>query len=243
MSLLRAQGVMKKFGGLQALAGVDFSVGEEEVIGLVGPNGAGKSTMFNVLTRFIAHDSGTITFNGTDISKLRPEQIVAQGMARTFQHIRIFQNLTVTENVIVGLRFNGRSRRDIVEEATALVDFVGLSRMADSLGERLSYGQQKLVSIARALATHPKLLMLDEPLSGLSHAVVAEMIEMIRRIRQQKKAVLIIDHNMEAIAQLSDRVVVMGAGRVVFDGTPTAMLQSETVISAYIGRPIERNGI
>ncbi len=241
MSLLVANGVTKQFDGLHALAGVDFTVGSEEVVGLVGPNGAGKTTLFNVLTRFLEHDGGTISFDGKETSKMRPEQLVGRGIARTFQHIRIFHNLTVAENVIVGPSFAGRRRADVVDEAISLVEFVGLGHMANALGERLSYGQQKLVSIARALATRPRLLMLDEPLSGLSHAVVAEMMDMIRKIRQQKKAVLIIDHNMEAITALADRVVVMGAGKVVFDGTPAAMLQSELVISAYMGRPIEKD--
>jgi branched-chain amino acid transport system ATP-binding protein len=251
--VLEARKVTKVFGGLTAVNGVDLDVLDGEIVGLIGPNGAGKTTFFNCLTGMEVPTSGTIAYRGRPLSG-KPHEVTAAGLARTFQNIRLFPNMTAVENVLVGrhcrtkeglLSAIGRGRgfkreeRESEERARELLAFVGLTRVADSLARNLPYGDQRRLEIARALATEPGLLLLDEPTAGMNPQETAAAMQLVRRIRDQGLAVVVIEHDMKFIFNLCDRVAVLVQGAKLVEGTPSEVQSDPRVVEAYLGAPVE----
>ena len=248
-AVLVAEDVTMRFGGLVAVDSVDLRVNQGEIVGLIGPNGAGKTTFFNCLTGLYLPTSGRVVFNGAVLPP-KPRKVVIAGMARTFQNIRLFANMTALENVMVGryCRTNTGPFTSIIrgpkfhrdEKATAaraqeLLDFVGLGNTADNLARHLSYGDQRRLEIARALATDPKLVLLDEPTAGMNPQETKQAEELIFKIRDQGLAVVVIEHDMRFIFNLCDRVLCLVQGRALIEGTPSEVQSDPRVIEAYIG--------
>jgi branched-chain amino acid transport system ATP-binding protein len=237
-TLLTVERVSKHFGGLVAVRDVDLSVGEGEILGLIGPNGSGKTTLFNVITGIYRPDAGGIRLSGRDIAGLQPAQLCKLGIARTFQHVRPFQNLTVLDNVAVG-RIYGReavrSRAQAEEEARELLEMVGLTdRHTERAGSLTLLGRKRL-ELARALATRPRLLLLDELLAGLNASEVVAALDLIRRIRAGGVTIIMVEHLVKALFGISDRVIVLNAGEKIADGPPETVMADEGVIAAYLG--------
>jgi branched-chain amino acid transport system ATP-binding protein len=248
--LLKVEHVTMQFGGLRALGDVNFEISEGEIFGLIGPNGAGKTTLFNCVTGVYSPTEGQVAFTGQSITGKRPDQIVAIGICRTFQQIRLFPNMTALENVIVGadarhktsifgaiLRSPRRKReeQDAEESAMLLLDFCGIRRYANDLGRNLSYGDQRRLEIARALATKPKLVLLDEPAAGMNPVEKNGLRDLVRKIRDEGTTVLLIEHDMKVVMGLSDRVAVLDHGEVIAEGEPEAVQSDAKVIEAYLG--------
>lgn len=250
--LLRADNVTVHFGGLLALETVNFQVRQGEILGLIGPNGAGKTTCFNVLTGVCRLDGGAIYLDGRIIQGVDRHDITRLGIARTFQNIRLFKEMTVLENVAVGtdarhytsvpgaLIRSARHRseeRDALERGMAMLEFVGIDSRAGHAARKLSYGDQRRLEIARALATQPKLLCLDEPAAGFNPNEKADLMELIRKIRDSGTTVLLIEHDMRVVMGVADRIVVLKSGRKIADDLPSAVRENPEVIAAYLGAP------
>lgn len=259
MALLSIHGLYKAFGGVQALNNVDFHIDEGEVVSVIGPNGAGKTSFFNVISGLFSPDEGSIIFDGDDVTHHAPNEITRRGIARTFQNVRLFPNMTVLENVMVGQHcrtksgvlsavFNTRSQRAeekmIEEKAKSTLEFFG-TRLAgyrhDQPAFALSYANRRRLEIARALATEPRLLLLDEPTAGMNPRETIELTELIGRMPEAKDVtVVVISHEMNVVEDVSDRVVVLDHGEQIAEGTYDEVSTNPDVIEAYLGRPAEK---
>ncbi len=238
MVILEGKGLTKYFRGLSALQQVDFSVEEGSITGLIGPNGAGKTTLFNVISGVLSPNHGTTTFEGTDITYLRADLICHLGISRTYQLIRPFLGLSVLKNVLVGVYYGRNeniSSKRAEEEAHSILEFMDLSSKAKYHADQLNTGERKRLEIARALGTRPKVVLLDEVISGLNPAETSVIMKKIETIREQGVTVLMIEHVMKAVMGLSDRVIVLNHGEKIAEGTPQEVSTDSRVIKAYIG--------
>ncbi len=249
-NLLQVSKLRKEFGGVVALHNVSFEVMRGEVFAIIGPNGAGKTTLFNLISGALPATAGDVYFKGRRLNLLSPHQIAAQGIARTFQTVQTFSQLTVLENVMVGRHLKlsyslwhaalrlPRARAEeqrVRADALAYLEMVGLSERADEAAAALSFGQQRILEVARALALEPELILLDEPGAGLTQNEVAELDRLIQRLRERGITILLVEHNMELVMGIADRVIVLDYGRKIAEGTPLQVQHNEQVIAAYLG--------
>lgn len=249
--ILKIDNVTKNFGGVTAIKETSFSVAPKEIFGLIGPNGAGKTTMFNIITGNYTPSSGQVIFRNEAINGLTPHHIVRKGIARTFQNIRLFSSMSVLDNVLIGFDFQARygfvesilrfprfisEERRIKERSMEILDYFGMSSFAHEKAVDLSYGQQRKVEIARALATNPELLLLDEPAAGMNPSETEELGDIIKKARVDfDLTVLLIEHDMKFVNQLCDKVLVLDYGKTIFEGKPADAIQDPEVIAAYLG--------
>ncbi len=238
MRILEGEGVTKYFGGLAAILNVHFHVNRGEIVGLIGPNGAGKTTLFNLISGALVPKPGVIRFKGEKITGLKPYQICRAGIGRTFQSVKVFPNISVLENVLLGSLFgasNGLSSEDAMKEAMASLEFVGLSEVKTTLAKDLTVASQKRVEVARALATRPELLLLDELIAGLNPAETSEAMELVTRIRDRGITIFMIEHVMKAIMSICDRIIVLHHGEKIAEGKPEEIAKNQSVIEVYLG--------
>jgi branched-chain amino acid transport system ATP-binding protein len=239
MRILEGEGVSKYFGGLAAISNVDFHVEQGEIVGLIGPNGAGKTTLFNLISAALNLNSGVIRFKGEKISGLKPHQICRAGVARTFQSVKVFTNMPVLGNVMLGSFFGtstGMSSADATKEAMELLAFVSLSAVSATPAKDLTLANQKRLEVARALATKPELLLLDELVAGLNATETAQAMELVTKIRDRGITILVIEHVMKAIMSICDRIMVLHHGEKIAEGTPKEITNNQTVIEVYLGK-------
>ncbi|MFA7468140.1 MAG: ABC transporter ATP-binding protein [Desulfotomaculaceae bacterium] len=238
MRILQAEGISKSFGGLAAVSHADIAVEQGEIVGLIGPNGAGKTTVFNLISGAIVPDSGVIRFKDAKINGLKPNQICKMGLARTFQSVKIFSNLTVYQNVLLGSLF-GREKNvssaEAAQEADESLEFMGLSGSRNVLAGDLTLVNQKRLEVARALATKPELLMLDEMMAGLNPTEVAQAMELVLKIKEQGITVLMIEHVMKAIMNVCNSIIVLHYGEKIAEGAPGEIVTNKQVIEIYLG--------
>jgi len=248
--LLEVEGLTRYFGGVAAVKEISFQVQESEIFALIGPNGAGKTTVFNLITGLLAPDAGSLVFEGKSLAGLKPHQIAAAGISRTFQNLQLFGGMTVLENIIAGAYLKGRTgflkslatwpgsareERKIRQEALALIDEVGLAGLADLPAAALPFGRQRLLEIARALASGPRLVLLDEPAAGLNSAETKELADYLKRLREEGKSMVLVEHDMETVMEVADRIMVLNFGEAIALGTPAEIQANPEVIKAYLG--------
>lgn len=252
--LLDVRDVAVHFSGLVAIARMNFQVPEGRIVSLIGPNGAGKTTAFNVITGFLKPTGGSVLFQGADLTRLPPDRIAGLGVVRTFQRTSVFAACTVFENVLTGLHRQGRTEtwaallrlprvrretRRLHAKVAEILEFVGLSHRADVVASGLSYGEQRLLGIAIALAADPRLLLLDEPAAGLNPSETETFMEIVRRIRDRGVTVLLVEHDMRMVMTISDLIVVLNHGRIIAEGPPEAIRKDPDVIRAYLGQGVK----
>jgi len=230
----------KDFGGIKAVNGCSLQIPKGKISGLIGPNGSGKTTTFNLLTGVIAPDSGTVIYNGEDIAGLKPYQIFAKGITRTFQITRIYREMTVFENMI-SVTYLNIPMAKVRERAEELMEFVTLTKLRDEYGGHLSYGQQKLLEFARALMTDPDLILLDEPAAGVNKTLLASLLERIHELERMGKTILIVEHDMNLIMNHCEKVFVMDYGVNIAEGVPEEIQNNEHVVEAYFGHRKDGN--
>lgn len=249
-SLLQVRSLHKNFGGVKAVSDISFDLPAGSIFSVIGPNGAGKSTLLNLISGVYQPDSGSLSFNGTALSAMPAHRRVRLGIARTFQKIRLFKQLSVLENVIAGFHVHhhipawqyvthgaafAADQRRCRERAVQLLHFVGMSGRLDVLAGSLSYGEQRMLELARALATKPQLLLIDEPAAGLNAAEVDGLLDRIRSLRNDGMTVILVEHNMDLVMNVADRIMVMDYGRRLFEGSPAEVQKNPAVIAAYLG--------
>ena len=250
MVILEVKDLSRAFGGLQAVNKVSFSVRKDTIKALIGPNGAGKTTLFNLVSGMLPPDSGSILFNSLPIQGLKSYQIATRGMARTFQHIKLFPKMSALENVMIGrhthskaefissmlnLPWTWKEEKQIREKSLEIMDFLGISALAEKDATSLAYGQQRTVELARALACEPALLLLDEPAAGLNMRETAEMAHLITKIKDRGVTVLIVEHDMSLVMDISDEIIVLSYGEKIADDSPLAIQKNSEVIRIYLG--------
>jgi branched-chain amino acid transport system ATP-binding protein len=233
--MLEVRGLSKSFGGLKAVDQASLDVRQGEIVGLIGPNGAGKTTLFAAIAGFHAPDAGRVAFEGKDITGLAPHRICAAGMVRTFQITQPFAKISVRENIMVGAYFRTADRKLAEREAEAVAGMVGMTGQLDQMGADLTVAGRKRLELARALATGPRLLLLDEVMAGLNPTEITEIVQVIRDIRASGITILLIEHVMQAVTSLAERVYVLNQGRMIAEGTPAAIADNPQVIEAYLG--------
>ena len=232
---LKVAGLSKRFGGLAANNDIHFSVEEGEIVSIIGPNGAGKSTLFNCVTGFYKPDSGNVLFYDKDITRMRPDKVCSLGIARTFQIVEIISDMTVLESVMTGGLLRYHRIKPAMEKAGEILSFTGLYEKRDFLSTELTIADKKRLEVSMALATQPRLLMLDESMAGLTKVELREIMDLIRKIRDNGVTLIVVEHVMEAVMEISDRIVVLNTGKKIMEGTPKEVCSNKEVIQAYLG--------